>query len=287
MHETVQRNRVTQTPLHHQAPAGLQAWLDGPEAAAVKSVKEVVIDGERCVIKRREAGLGRGLSYVLRYLRALLLAVGCKLALGEFPRPSVLLRNGLAYEAERLRHLLLAGCRVPAVWWQQPGLVVLEHVGDDLPFFLRRAEYDERLGLVRMLAADLAAFHMRGFWHGGAQVRNVTLREDGQLWRIDFEENIGAALSLPMAQAYDLFQTLSSVVSLSKIPREQVPIIGKLILETYFEANPDPAVRAALKRLARVVCGLAGILKPLAGKLPWRDVRTFFQVSDTLRSVLQ
>ncbi|CAJ49780.1 conserved hypothetical protein, partial [Bordetella avium 197N] len=277
---------VTQTPLHHKAPPGLRAWLDSPEAAAVKSVKEVVIGGEHCVIKRREPGLGRGISYVLRYLRALLLALACKISLGEFPRPGILLRNGLAYEAERLRHLLQAGCRVPEVWWQQPGLLVLEHVGDDLPYFLRRVDTAERLDLIRRLAEDLARFHQRGLWHGGAQVRNVTLRE-GCLWRIDFEENIGAALSLPLTQAYDVFQTISSIVALRKIPREEVPVIGKLILDVYFEINPDPAVRAALRRLARVVCGLARVLNPLAGKLPWRDVRTFFQVADILRLVQQ
>ncbi len=61
---------MTQTPLHHNAPPGLRAWLDSPEAEAVTSVKEVVVDGERCVIKRRKPGLSRGISYVLRYLRA-------------------------------------------------------------------------------------------------------------------------------------------------------------------------------------------------------------------------
>ncbi len=277
---------MTQRPLHHNAPPGLREWLQGPEAAQVKSVKEVTIDGVRCVVKRRRPGVGRGVSYVLRYLRALLLAIACKITLGEFPRPGVLLRNGLDYEAARLRRLAQAGCRVPEVWWQEPGLVVLEHVGDDLPYFLRRTDDASRLRLIRMLAADLAAFHVRGFWHGGAQVRNVTMR-DALLWRIDFEENIGAALSLPLTQAYDLYQTLSSVVSLSKMPPEQVPMMGKLVLDTYFEVNPDPAVRNALKRMARVTCGVARLLKPLAGKMPWRDVRAFFQVTDTLRLVLQ
>lgn len=77
----------------------------------------------------------------------------------------------------------------------------------------------------------------------GAQVRNVTLR-DGRLWRIDFEENIGGALSLPLAQAYDLYQTLASLVSLRKLPPEQASHLGKLVLDTYFAAHPDSEVRA-------------------------------------------
>lgn len=281
-----QRIGLTQSPLHQNAPPGLRAWLESAEAARVKSVKEVTIDGVRCVVKRRRPSVMRGLSYVLRYLRAFLLGLGCKILLGEFPRPGVLLRNGLEYEAQRLRRLLQTGCRVPEVWWQEPGTVVLEYVGESLPPLLRQADTAERLRLTRMLAADLAAFHVRGLWHGGAQVRNVTMR-DGLLWRIDFEENIGGALSLPLAQAYDLYQTLNSVIALGRIPDADRPVMGKLILETYFDVNPDPAVRAALNRLARIICGLARVLQPLAGKIPGSDVRAFFRVADTLRSFLR
>lgn len=119
------------------------------------------------------------------------------------------------------------------------GLLVLEHVGDDLPFRLRQADEAGRIALAQALARDLAEFHGRGMWHGGAQVRNVTLR-DGRLWRIDFEENIGGALSLPLAQAYDLYQTLASLVSLRKLPPEQASHLGKLVLDTYFAAIPIP-----------------------------------------------
>ena len=107
----------------------------------------------------------------------------------------MLLRNGLDYEAERLRRLLQAGCRVPEVWWQEPGLLVLRALGDDLPFRLRQADGRGGLRWPRPWRAtwrnSTAAACARG-----AQVRNVTLR-DGRLWRIDFEENIGGALSLP------------------------------------------------------------------------------------------
>jgi len=277
---------LTQTPLHQNAPAGLRAWLESADAARVKSVKEVTIDGVPCVVKRRRPSVMRGVSYALRYVRAFLLGLVCKLLLGEFPRPGVLLRNGLAHEAVRLRRLLQTGCRVPEVWWQEPNLLVLEHVGRALPELLRPADTAERLRLTRMLAADLAAFHVRGLWHGGAQVRNVTVR-DGLLWRIDFEENIGNALSLPLTQAYDLFQTLSSLTALGRIPDADRPVMGKLVLDTYFDVNPDPAVRASFERLARLLCGAARVLRPIAGWIKGSDVRAFFRVADTLRSFLR
>lgn len=271
-------------PQHHSAPAGLRAWLEGVDAAREPAVREVVIDGVACVVKRRRAGLLQGASYVLRYARALALAVGCRLFLGEFPRPGVLLRNGLAHEAERLRRLSQAGCRVPDVWWQAPGLLVLEHVGVDFAELVRHADAAQRRQWVGDLAADLAAFHAQGHWHGGAQLRNITLR-DGELWRIDFEENIGGALSLPMAQAYDLFQLVSSLLGLRKLEDDNLPGLGKLMLDVYFDTHPAPAVRARLQRLARVVCGCAAALRPLLGRLPGRDVQGFFRVADTLRTL--
>src|SRR5690606_41065204 len=137
------------------------------DSAREPSVREVVIDGTACVIKRRRAGLARGISYALRYVRALFLAVGCKLFLGEFPRPSVLLRNGLPYEAQRLRALAQAGCRVPHVWREAPGLLVLEHVGADLAGVLRPGAPGEGGHWASRPAMVLAQVPSAGDWPGG------------------------------------------------------------------------------------------------------------------------
>ena len=276
---------MTQPPVHQNAPAGLRAWLDSVDAPREPSVRDVTIDGVRCIIKRRRPSIGRGISYVMRYARALFLGMGCKVFLGEFPRPGVLLRNGLAHESQRLEQLLEAGCRVPEVWWQEQGLLVLEYVGEDLADLIRNEDTTSRLWLARAAAADLAAFHVRGMWHGGAQIRNVTLR-DGELWRIDFEENIGSTLSRPLAQAYDLFQMLASLASLRKLPDDAARSLGKLALDVYFEHNPDPEVRARLTRLARLLCNTAAPLRAVLGRLPSRDIQGFFRVADILQPLL-
>lgn len=271
-------------PSHHHAPPGLQAWLHSVDSSREPSVREIEIDGVVCVVKRRRDGVLQGMSYGLRYLRALGLAMGCKVFLGEFPRPGILLRNGLPYEAKRLRLLSEAGCRVPLVWVEAPGLLVLEHVGVDFAELIRHAAPEQRVQWVRALAVDLAHFHEQGHCHGGAQIRNVTLR-DGELWRIDFEENVAGALSLPLAQAYDLYQLLSSLLGLRKLDDVDPVGLGKLLLEVYFQTYPAPEVRARLKRLARVICGSATVLRPIGGCLPGRDIQGFFRVADALRTL--
>ena len=276
---------MTHPPVHHNAPPGLRAWLDSVDASREPQVRDVTIDGVRCIIKRRRPGVLQGVSYALRYLRALFLGLGCKIFLGEFPRPGVLLQNGLAHEARRLAQLLEAGCRVPEVWWREQNLLVLEFVGNDLADLIRNEDSTSRLWLARAAAADLAAFHVRGMWHGGAQIRNLTLR-DGEIWRIDFEENIGATLSRPLAQAYDLFQMLASMVSLRKLDAGDARALGKLALDVYLDSNPDPEVRARLKRLARVLCGIAMPLRPILSRFPSRDVQGFFRVAEILQPLL-
>jgi tRNA A-37 threonylcarbamoyl transferase component Bud32 len=195
-----------------------------------------------------------------------------------------LLRNGLEYEAQRLRVLFRAGCRVPEIWWQEPDLLVLEHVGRDLSTLIRHGSEAQRNELVRQAAEDLAIFHRQGFCHGGAQIRNLTLRGK-QVWRIDFEENTGAALSKPLAQAYDLFQMLASLQSLRSLPSHVMPGLGKIMLGTYFEVNPDPLVQARLVRVGQLLRGVTWCLRPLFARLSARDIQGFFRVAETLRTL--
>ncbi|ARP88593.1 hypothetical protein [Bordetella genomosp. 9] len=273
---------MTLPPRHEAPPAGLRDWLDRSRATPQPSVDEVEIDGVQCVVKRRRESLRGRIGYVLRYVRAFVLGVGCRLVLGEFPNPGVLLRNGLDYEAERLRRLRAADCRVPDIWWQEPGLLVLEHVGTDLNALMRHGSEEYRVELARQAGRDLAEFHQRGFCHGGAQIRNLTVR-NGEIWRIDFEENIGEALSRPLGQAYDLFQMVASLLSMRKLPSAVMPRLGQVMLDAYFEINPDPQVRAGLLRLGRFLRVIAWPLRPLLGWLRSRDIQGFFRVADALR----
>jgi tRNA A-37 threonylcarbamoyl transferase component Bud32 len=274
--------RLTSPPEHETAPPGLRDWLERAKGTPLPSVDEVKIDGMWCVIKHRRASVRGGISYALRYIRAFLLGLGCKVVLGEFPHPTILLRNGLDYEAERLRRLRAADCRVPDIWWHEPGLLVLEHVGTDLNALMRHGSDEYRVDLARQAGRDLAEFHQRGFCHGGAQIRNLTVRGT-EIWRIDFEENIAEALSPPLGQAYDLFQMLASVLSMRNLPSRIMPRLGEVMLASYFEVNPDPEVRARLLRLGRFLRIVAWPLRPLLGWLRSRDIQGFFRVADTLR----
>ncbi len=268
-------------------PAGLSDWLAQQRAEPLANgIHPREIGGVPCIVKVRRPGAWRVFDYSARYLRALGLALFCKLVLGEFPSPRVLLRNGLPYEVARLRALREQGWPVPRVYAYEPGLAVLEYAGRDLPYLLRRAQPGEHQALVFSAGVDLARFHLAGHWHGGAQLRNMTQR-DGRYWRIDFEENIGGALSLPLAQAYDVLQACLSLTSLGRFDPRLLPELGEQLLRGYLsEAGPQqtgPALRGVAATLSRT----ERVLRPLLKRLGGREVRGFRMTADLMRVLLK
>lgn len=272
------------TDRHDPFQQALSQWLDA-HADEPSGVSVVDLAGKRCVIKRRVNTITYRLVYLLRFVRSWTLSWVCWLAFRERPSARVLLKNELDDEAQRLVLLRQAGWRVPEILRHTPGVLVLEYVGQDLPYLIRIDTPAGRLEWMRRVALDLAFFHRAGFVHGGAQLRNLMFQND-QITRIDFEENIGQAMSRPLGQAYDVYQMLSSMAGLRghEFDGPERQLLCQQLLEVYLTANPDPEIKARLRQFGAafdlVVKHAGFILK----KLKWRDVQGFLHVSQTLRT---
>lgn len=252
-------------------------------------VSFVEIAGYPCVVKRHHATWFSPLVAGLKYIRVVVLSGLCWLLMGERPSPQRLLKNTLQDEAQRLVRLKNAGSSVPNVWYQTPDLLVLEYVGQDMPYLIRIATPEGRQALMRTAANELADFHRAGFVHGGAQLRNLMIQDDGTATRIDFEENIGEALSLPLAQAYDVFQLVSSMAGLRGhefSPTERQALCHQLLVE-YLRSNPDPLVRAQLIAFEKKFASVKKYLGWLLKLIPGRDIQGFLYVTNTLRLSLR
>ncbi len=262
----------------------LNEWLlvHADDAAGVSFVE---FAGHRCVVKRHRTRWFSALAVQLHFARVTALSWLCWLLLGERLLPRLLLQTTLQDEAQRLLRLKKAGSSVPSVWYQAPGVLVLEYVGQDMPYLVRIASPEGRLALMTIAAQQLAHFHCAGFVHGGAQLRNLMMHEDGTTTRIDFEENIGEAMSLPLAQAYDVFQMLSSMAGLRGhefSPTERQVLCNQL-LKSYLAANPDPSVRIPLRAIEKKFATIQRYLGWLLKWIPGRDVQGFLYVTNTLR----
>jgi tRNA A-37 threonylcarbamoyl transferase component Bud32 len=261
----------------------LKQWLD-LHAEDGTGVWVITIDGIQCVIKRRSDNIFTHIEYCLRFIRSWTLSWFCWFALGERPSARVLLRNGLQDEGQRLARLHAAGCHVPEILYRATNVLVLEYVGQGVPFLVRRSAPAGRVAWMTRVAQEMALFHQAGFVHGGAQLRNLMSMNE-RITRVDFEENIGEAMSRPLGQAYDVYQMVSSLAGLRGhefTPYERQQLCNHL-LDAYFLANPDPEVRAELVRMGRAF----GVVKKYAGWmiswLKWRDIQGFLYVTNTLQ----
>ena len=262
---------------------GLQEWLAQP-ANAGNGVWVITIEGTQCVVKRRRENLTTRLVFCVRFLRSWLLSWACWLALGERPSARILLRNGLQEEGDRLARLYRSGCHVPAILYREPGVLVLEYVGEGVPFLVRRSAPAGRMKWMQRVAQDLSQLHQAGYVHGGAQLRNLMCL-NGRITRVDFEENIGEALSLALGQAYDVYQMLSSLAGLRGhefTPHERQILCDRL-LEEYLQANPDPQIRSELVRMGRAFGKIKKYAGWLMSPLKWRDIQGFLYVTNTLQ----
>jgi hypothetical protein len=138
----------------------------------------------------------------------------------------------LAYEHQRLQALAAAGERVPPVLAFDGQALETGDIGPTLEHCLHRAPETAWLALMCAASADLAAFHARGQWHGGAQARNLTW--DGvQFARLDFEERLIPGMLLPTVQVYDVLQLL---LSLARFLQPLGPSAVRAVLGAYHEA---------------------------------------------------
>jgi tRNA A-37 threonylcarbamoyl transferase component Bud32 len=266
----------------------LEPWLllhaDDPTG-----VSFVEFAGHSCVVKRYRAKWFSPLIAGLKFAKVVVLSWLCWLLMGERPSPQRLLKNNLQDEAQRLVRLKDAGSSVPKVWYHAPEVLVLEYVGQDMPYLIRMATPEGRLGLMSRAAQELANFHRAGFVHGGAQLRNLMVSDDGTATRIDFEENIGEALSLPLAQAYDVFQMVSSMAGLRghEFSLNERQTLCHQLLAGYLGANPDPLVRAQLISIEKKFAAIKKYLGWCLKSIPGRDIQGFLYVTNTLRLSLR
>src|SRR5690606_2111279 len=153
----------------------------------------------------------------------------------------------LAFEHQRLLDLAAAGEQVPRVLSFDSHALVTSDVGTTLDALLYELPQAKRLPLMCAAAADLAGFHARGQWHGGAQARNITW--DGERFaRLDFEEPLVPALPLDMVQRYDVLQLM---LSLARLIEPLGPAAVHAVLQAYAAVNAQQgeALRAFIARL--------------------------------------
>ena len=191
--------------------------------------------------------------------------------------------GSMEFEANRLKSFTAAGVRVPRVALVTPGYFVLDYCGTVAATLLEKWSADEWRAELPRLARELGEFHQAGHWHGGAQIKNVTIMK-GLSYRIDFEENFGEFLPLTVTQSADLALFLNSVSLAGPIVESEARQLLPKLLDSYFTANPNPEIKQVIARALPLLKTLAGLARPFQ-RWSKKGIRRVLILVDVLEGV--
>ncbi len=172
--------------------------------------------------------------------------------------------NSVDFETGTLRHLAALQVKVPEILHQEPDYFVMSNAGVTLEEYLLKHP-DQRDVMIDRVAEALAEFHRLGTAHGGAQVKNITVKNEA-IYFIDFETSIPAN-RLKEFQLRDVFLFILSLERHGHDPDL------RRICERY-DGGPNGPTLAGIKKSLlgfQIVCLLDN---PLLDRLSMRDVRS-------------
>jgi hypothetical protein len=155
---------------------------------------------------------------------------------------------GLRAEARRLTRLRGKGWPVPQVVDISNRWLALADNGKSLAPTLMQLPPAQRPSLLREALTYLQTLHTQGGWHGAAQVRNFTERENG-FGLIDFEDDVEPSMPLPVRQARDV---LLFTMSVPRYVNHDGSVLGTLIADALGRAQA-PVVAELLATSAKLV----------------------------------
>jgi len=234
----------------------------------------IQIQSEGCsyIVKftRREAG---------RFWRESGGTLACWFLFGVAVRPNAFRTGDITYEAQRLRDLR-HHIAVPQLFIEERDYIVMEYCGEQIEPMLR-CEQGRQEFLPRIIDS-LLELHKAKQWHGGAQVRNLTI-QDGEIFRIDFEEKVGDVLPLALAQAYDLFLCFNSLTKYMNFDAK----LGAKLLSRYLSQRSEPQIYETLGKVLKLSLRLEKMIDLFGQKFKSRsDIKRTLYFSEILQRSL-
>ena len=185
---------------------------------------------------------------------------------------------GLAGEAERLQTLRAANLPVPEVLEMSEGRLVLSHEGTQLRMFLKGSRDPDLIAqLLRATLLGLHKIHQSGFCHGRPSLKDIVINEQHDLCFLDLEEDPCAIMSLPDAQARDVWLLLASCAEFC--PDAERDLTDLL---NHYRSQGGVSIDRALLHLARAVKPYQLIIDILRLRNRGRDIKAAYWAMKTL-----
>lgn len=208
-------------------------------------------------------------------LKATISMVICSLIFRKKFSKDSLQQGDIHDESQRIKQLEAVGIRVPQIKTETHDYIVLEDAGTPLESVINALSEPEKMTWYLRTMRELALLHKKGQWHGGAQLRNHSVKNN-EIYRIDFEEKFGYVLPQDAVGAYDLFLLLGDI--LSRLDEHTYLADGLKLLSYYEVISGREDVIKRLQSLMWIQHLLNGLAKLLGNK-----VRQSLDAKRTLR----
>lgn len=192
-------------------------------------------------------------------------------------------QDALQFETNKLKQFNELGITTPHIAYQDENVFALEDCGKNINSFIRKRDISkERMYFfIDALLETLAKIHNNGLFHGGAQARNFTFKDD-KVYVIDLEDSFEESIDLELLQFRDLLLLL---LSLTKT-RASFDMDYEYVIEKYIALTNNSSFKMRLKQLASKISWLYRISQiKWVKKLLGRDVKGFFKLIKALKEL--
>lgn len=217
-------------------------------------------------------------------IKAYISMIVCRLAFHQKYSKDSLEQGDIHDESARIRELQASGILVPRVETENDRYMVLQDAGTPLEQIIQPLSAEKRMQWYLRTIKELALLHQKHQWHGGAQLRNHSVKND-TIYRIDFEEKFGHVLPPDAVGAYDLFLLLGDI--LSRLDEQTYIQDGLKLVAYYEEVSGRHDVILRLSHLMWIRKILQGLSKVLSNKVRQSlDARRTLRFFDVMQAYL-
>lgn len=186
-------------------------------------------------------------------------------------------KDALEFETNKIEEFKKLNIGTPNIVFKNNDFFVLEDCGKNINSNIRKKDISqERMYFfIDKLLEELSKIHNQNHFHGGAQTRNFTFKDE-KVFTIDLEDSFDSKIDLKTLQLRDLILVL---LSLTKT-RASFDVDYEYVINKYIEfvpANLD--FKNKLKNLAGKISFLTSLSQVgLINKLIGRDGKGFFKL---------
>lgn len=189
----------------------------------------------------------------------------------------------ILHETSKLNLFREKGIHTPQVMYQCENFFILEDCGETMHSILREKDISEQemYNYLDKVIEELAKIHNQNFFHGGAQTRNFTYKND-RIYVIDLEESFSSTIDIKILQFRDLLLLLLSFVKI----KASFDLDYNHIINTYTQLTHNKDVIQKLKMLAKKISFLIYLIEiKWVNKLLGSDVKGFIQLFNILKKL--